>query len=205
MQEIGEKWNQWLEQFQVIEDMDGIEIMDPVQLEEVERENNFHLPSDYKKFCEIFGACSFSDDLRVYCPNILLSEYCLYSLREGFSDAYETDFSHIEIDVDILPKIEKVLTGSGLVFSDDITAQLFIFDTSSYQIYDESCDIWLADGEGEIDCFSYFGRSFYSFFLTFCVKIENDPLEEQRNRIALPKKKSLLRQFNWGQFESRYG
>ncbi|WP_088893938.1 SMI1/KNR4 family protein [Leptolyngbya ohadii] len=167
-------WISWLEKFCVIQDIDdATEAVTAAQLETLEQENHFVLPSDYKKFCEVFGTCLFSEGQRVYVPNIRLSENFLYPLRETLSVIYETDAPPIGISPEILPRVERMLTGEGLVFSDSTTAKIYIFDLASYQKSDESCDIWEASGEGEPEDFSYIGRSFYDFFLKFCLQIDN--------------------------------
>lgn len=202
MQEGIEVWDQWLRQFQVVETLGGAETKTILDLETFEQENDFLLPEDYKSFCIVFGTCSFFQDRRVYCPSLSLSEQFLFPLRQEFNEAVESSDNPEYISLEMHKNIERFLTGSGLVFGDDVSAKVYLFDLDSYQEEDKSCNIWSASGEGELSGFFYLGRSFYEFFANFCIELEEKPSFKTQKAIPLPQGKKLLRKFNSGDFIS---
>jgi hypothetical protein len=182
-----ENWNQWLHQFQIVEKVNSYgptETLTASQFAQIEHAHGIQFPESYKCFCNVFGSCMFMySSRRIYCPDLRISEVCLESLRmtlfkfedsrRNYINSNPRAWGDIE-DSKTIEKIKNLIKKSGFVFGDDSTAALFIFDTESYSDVDKSCDIWLGDGEGELDRFKYLGRSFYEFFLNFCINTEED-------------------------------
>ena len=189
-------WNEWLNQFKVAEVKDSpVEIMDFIELESFEDSHNLKLPKEYKEFCLSFGTSAFFNALRVYCPNQALSEDLLFSTQEEL-ESYKEYASRIDAIDDMLDTVERMLLGTGLVFAEGRAAIMYIFDTASYKESDNSCDIWSASAEGALDSFAYLGRSFYEFFLRFCVEVSESDSENSALIRNLPQEKKLLIRFN---------
>jgi hypothetical protein len=194
-------WHSWLRNFQVISN-GNVEVKTTTDLESFEQENGFLLPKSYKNFCTVFGTCSFFQDRRVYCPNFALSEELMYPLKQEFNDALEFGNLSDYVSPNMISVIERILMRSGFMFSDDIGAKIYLFDTETYQREDESCDIWSASGEGELDSFSFLGRSFDNFFLDFCVELDDESLSVAEAFASLSQEKQFLRRFNSSQLMS---
>lgn len=200
MKEEIEAWKHWLNQFQAIETLGGAETRTISDLEIFEREIGFLLPKDYKAFCTVFGTCSFFQDRRVYCPSLSLSEQFLFPLRQEFNEAFKLNIFFECDNPSVYENIERFLAGEGLVFGDDSSAKIYLFDLESYREEDKSCDIWSASGEGELSDFLNIGRSFYDFFIDFCIESEEKPSFKTQKIISLPQEKKLLRKFNSDNF-----
>ncbi len=200
-------WSQWLQQFKIIEKPDeygSAETMIAAQIAEIEQANSIRFPEGYKRFCETFGSCAFDySGHRMYCPSFLLSEVRLDSLRIELSRLERSrnnagfgfrPWGEIDDSVKI-SNLKQLINKTGFVFGDDSTAAIFIFDTSSYSEADQSCDIWLGAGDGELNRFEYLGRSFYDFFLRFCLNTEDDyvPSASEYKIFVGQDRKELLR------------
>jgi hypothetical protein len=53
-----------------------------------ERSSGILLPSDYKEFCQVFGAGQFGDYMRIRCPDMDESECQIQFIRDNLVDLY---------------------------------------------------------------------------------------------------------------------
>jgi hypothetical protein len=123
----------------------------------------------------------------------------LFPLNQELDSAFDSNDSLEYVSPDMHENIKRFLAGAGLVFGDDVSAKIYLFDLESYQKEDKSCNIWSANGEGELGKLSFLGRSFYSFFFSSCIELDDEPLTMAETVVSLSQEKQLLRRFNSSQ------
>ncbi|NEQ46858.1 MAG: hypothetical protein F6K00_26265 [Leptolyngbya sp. SIOISBB] len=103
----------------------------------------------------------------------------------------EVDWNQVTSDPQTL---YEIIMGSPLVFATDTVARVYLFDLNSYSTSDQACDIWCASQDGLEDESLLLGRSFYDFFLCFCLGESDSPKQKQRFIDPyLPEDTALLR------------
>ncbi|HEY9852824.1 MAG TPA: SMI1/KNR4 family protein [Leptolyngbyaceae cyanobacterium] len=159
-----ENWQALLAQLKVFESDESQEIWQPEQLKLFELETGIILPEQYKEFCQVFGTGMFGDYMRIYCPNIYMSNLFINSVKDDVNNF--PDPSHGKImDVESLKKLLEF----AFMFGDNPSSDIVFWDLSSYSKSDDSYDIYIANS----DCFAgdihKIGRNFYEFIRDFCL------------------------------------
>jgi WD40 repeat protein len=163
-----EKWLALINQLEVIENAEGSEIWSEAELQKFEFEASIILPENYKEFCQVFGTGLFGEYMRIYCPDSVICNLLLNSIKD-------------EINKLAAPKYEKIfdftslakLFDSAFVFGDTLSENVVFWDLRTYDEFDKSYDIYIANS----DCFDgkvyKVGRDFYEFVRDFCLGMKS--------------------------------
>jgi hypothetical protein len=126
------------------------------------------LPLEFKSFCKTFGAVFFGNEVHISCPN---TNYNLERWRQFFRDVLlpqretfsEWEFHRQEAYEKICDLVEY-----AYFFGQTSVGLYFCFDLRTYDITDESYDIYIISMVRDfgIECL---GRNFFDFIRDYCL------------------------------------
>ena len=140
-------------------------------------------PVGYKEFCEVFGSGELGGFIRVFCPcctdvpEDVLNTTTLGSLQRSLGlEALEQELSwetdrqskgHPSVDSTKFSLLKRILP-EAFAFGDDPNAQIYLWDLTSYNDLDQSCDIYMVPTDN-LDGTTLVGRDFFEFVHDFCL------------------------------------
>jgi hypothetical protein len=132
-------------------------------LELFESEAGHKLPSEYKKYLEVFGAGGFGlDGFRIDCPNV----YNIDAFLGGNVSILESCLETFKIDKKWTSKLQGLLENS-YIFGDGSNKVEFVFDLRTWSNIDQSYDIYGLNFS--TCCFFQIGRDFFEFVRDCCI------------------------------------
>lgn len=159
-------------------------------------------PIGYTEFCEVFGSGELGGFIRVFCPcftngseGVLNTTLTLASLQQSAGLkalaqelGWETDRQskgHPSVDSTKFSLLKRMLP-EAFAFGDDPNAHIYLWDLSSYNDSDQSCDIYMVPTD-DLDGTTLVGRDFFEFVHDFCLG--------SRASEVLPSKFSFYQEF----------
>jgi WD40 repeat protein len=160
-----QKWQALFAQLEVFNE--GQDILTQEELVAFETKTGLILPTEYKKFCQVFGLGWVGESIRIFCPTSS-PQYSIDNIK------YTVNSSPPFVSVEEIEKNMKrsqiiSLLENAFAFGDDGGAHVAFFDLKSYSESDLSCDIYWAtcpDFDGNI---ILVGRNFFEFVRDFCL------------------------------------
>lgn len=160
------KWKLLLQETEVIyEWTDRLTFISYEDLVKVEKENNMLLPQGYKDFCHIFGPGRFGrNQFKIKITGVEEGEDIEESRQlmiDSYSDIYVNGMQSISREA-------KEFIENSYEFGQGDGYKSFVFDLSSYNNKDNSCDIYVfyccMNGY-----YRYICRDFFEFIKDFCL------------------------------------
>ncbi len=146
------------------------------KIQEFDYELNIILPVSYINFLEVFGQGFLGESVRIHWPSRNLSKTLIGFHKEILT--YRGNGNSYFTEEEAQPNLE--LLENSFAFGDTDTEELIVWDLRTYNLQDDSYDIYWIPFESHK---SYkIGRSFYDFVTKFCFgdqMLEKLPQEEQ--------------------------
>ena len=154
------------------------------EVKRLEVELGVIFPVGYKEYCEVFGAGELGGFIRVFCPcftdvpeQARNTTFTLGSLQgSGGLEALEQELDwetdrqikgHSRVDGTRLSLLKRILS-QAFAFGDDPNAHIYMWDLTSYNDSDRSCDIYMVPTD-DLDGTRLVGRDFFEFVHDFCL------------------------------------
>jgi hypothetical protein len=123
--------------------------------------NNIQLPLEYREYCKVFGGGDFNEIIKVFCIAHTVPAEDLISEQRDFKFLLKMAFRDY-------PLVQQIIDTSFIfAFGIENNDLSFLFDFSSYDHNQESCNIYVLNRL----TYSYYnlGCSFYRFTYDFCI------------------------------------
>lgn len=158
-------WNKLLSCLEIVNDENGIEIMQYEEIKNFENIRDIVLPESYKDFCQTFGTGVIGDFVTIYCPSDVLVKK--QEIIDGMIDQIRRYSS-------LNPTQNQAyinLLSSAFMFGENAAGgKLLLWDLRTYSEVDKSYNIYWADWETpEVDEAILVGRNFFGFVQDFCL------------------------------------
>lgn len=164
------KWQQLVENLEIVEDETGSQLLTSEQLESIEIARNITFPIDYKEYCQLLGTGLLADGIRIFCPveGYILSES--ETLRQTIARIrkFAKEYS-LPVDPSRDQRVVNLLE-NAFPFGDMYSStKLIVWDLRTYSASDGSYDIYYVDCDfPELEDPLLIGRDFFEFIQNFC-------------------------------------
>jgi SMI1 / KNR4 family (SUKH-1) len=154
------RWKDLFDSLEMCPSPHGENIWSAEMLSKFESDSGVLLPTEYKEYCQVFGAGIFGSYMRIRYPNDEILGISLSNMKEDL--AYEKEVGLWEgRDSEA---IERKLN-FAYPFADNSWGNIAFWDLETYSATDESYDIYLGCGLK----FYFICRDFYEFITEFCL------------------------------------